>query len=108
MNLNELVRAVHEQAIRSGWWEKDLIRTPLEIHMLCVSEIAEATESVRKGELPEFMDDKCKPQGEAVELADCVIRICDYFGYKDWDLEDVIARKLTYNKSREYRHGKKL
>jgi len=52
-------------------------------------------------------DNTRKPEGEAVELADAVIRIMDYFESKGWDLEHVIELKHDYNKTRSYRHGGK-
>lgn len=48
-----------------------------------------------------------KVEGEAVELADAVIRIMDYFGHKGWDLEKILEEKIRYNASRPYRHGGK-
>ena len=43
----------------------------------------------------------------ATEMADCVIRILDWFGAKGIDPEKVIAEKHDYNTKRPYRHGKK-
>ena len=48
-----------------------------------------------------------KPEGEAVELVDAVIRIMDYFGYRGWDMEQVIEAKMEYNETRSYRHDNK-
>lgn len=48
-----------------------------------------------------------KPEGIAVELADAVIRIADLCGALGIDLEEVIAKKMGYNESRPYRHGKR-
>lgn len=95
--------------------------------MLAVSEIAEATEAVRAGKPPVYsegiltiqrdeegtpfyipcQEKLAKPEGEAVELADCVIRIMDYFESKGWDLDATIHLKHEYNKTRAYRHGGK-
>ena len=50
---------------------------------------------------------KGKPEGEAAELADAVIRIMDYFESKGWDLEAVVLAKSAYNETRPYRHGGK-
>lgn len=124
MNINKLVKEVHSEAKEKGWWEDE--RSPLEIHMLIVSELAEATEEARNGK-PDFYKVKykrdgseivltpenkefsksLKPEGEAVELADAMIRIMDYFGHKGWDLEDVLKTKIEFNKTRAYRHGGK-
>ena len=48
-----------------------------------------------------------KPQGIAVELADCIIRILDYCGRAGIDIEEAINKKHEYNKSRPHRHGGK-
>lgn len=48
-----------------------------------------------------------KPEGVAVELADCVIRILDYCGHAGIDIEEAIRIKHEYNKTRPYRHGGK-
>lgn len=129
--LNDWTHSVHTNAKDKGWWNGEP-RTPLEIHMLCVSELAEATEAVRSGDpdchaverhvdsnkilrsVPlEFVTQEeissglFKPEGEAVELADCIIRIMDYFEYRGWDLEKIMLAKHAYNKTRAYRHGGK-
>jgi len=49
----------------------------------------------------------CQPEGIAIELADCVLRILDYCAYADIDLENALVLKHTYNQGREYRHGGK-
>lgn len=48
-----------------------------------------------------------KPEGIAVELIDCVLRIFDYLASKEVDIEEVIRLKTEYNKTRGYRHGGK-
>lgn len=112
MNINETVTLVHEIAKQKGWWDEE--RSALEIHALIHSEVSEATEEVRNN--PGFVDntntpavkfDGAKPEGHAVELADAVIRIMDYFGEMQWDLERVLAAKIAYNRTRPYRHGGK-
>lgn len=106
MRLNELVEKAHDQAVKSGWW--DIEKSPLDCHMMIVTEVAEAVEECR---LPKpgfyFNDNSLKPEGEAVELADAVIRIADYFGHKGWDLEEIIKAKMYFNSTRPYRHGDK-
>lgn len=48
-----------------------------------------------------------KPEGVAVELADCLLRILDYCGYAGIDIEEALRLKHEYNKTRSYRHGGK-
>lgn len=110
MTLNELSQLAHENAKEKGWWDED--RSPLEIHALIHSEISEATEEVRDG-MPSFymssMGDNPieKPEGEAIELVDAIIRIADYFAKNGWELEYYVKKKMQYNKTRAYRHGNK-
>lgn len=119
MNIREWQKEIHELAKEKGWYD-GTPRSPLEAHMLIVSEIAEATEEARKnmppiyqdGDLwlvddPEDFDPKEKPEGELIELADAVIRIMDYCESRGWDLEAAIESKHEYNKTRSYRHGGK-
>jgi hypothetical protein len=130
VEINDLVKACYERAKKSGWW--DVPKSPLEVHALIHSEISEAVEEVRNnmpdvyvvnidGSPAEIKSTDAnsfvmvegstikimKPEGEAVELVDAIIRICDYFGYKGWDLEQVLKAKMTYNETRSYRHGNK-
>lgn len=111
MKLNEIVKEVHDLAKTKGWY--DTARTALETHMLIVSEVAEATEAIRKGLPARYYKttdtpNVHKPEGEAVELADALIRIMDYFGHKGWDLEEIVREKIEFNKTRPYRHGNKV
>lgn len=125
MTLKELVEEAHKTAVENGWYDiisqfeesnqedKKTLQhtpTPLEVHALIHSEISEATECVRNDYVHYFEDstDDNKPEGESVELADAIIRIADYFGSKGWDLENIVKKKMEYNKTRPYRHGNKI
>ena len=101
----ELQKDIHQIARQKGWYD-GRPREPLELHMLICSEIAEASECVRRGEDPFWLKDG-KPEGELAELADAVIRILDLCAYRNWDLGAAIEKKHTYNKTRPYRHGNK-
>lgn len=109
--LNELAAAVHENAVAHGWWEQE--RELPEILMLCVSELAEALEEYRAGKPNIYYNvegeeilyadgeacekhERRKPEGVAVELADCMIRILDYCGHAGIDIEEAIRIKHEY------------
>ena len=128
MKVNEIAKEIHELAKLKGWYDSE--RKALELHLLMVSELAEATEEVRQKNPPIYLktkdgsiafhpnpfqqsyfeavkDGQNKPEGELIELADCVIRVFDYVASKGWDMEYAIKLKHEYNKSRPYRHGGK-
>ncbi len=127
MEIKYWQKRAYEISKSKGWYDPELKpSTSLERQMLMVSEIAEACEEVRDGKPPiyaningavqemkgeDFSDPvhlkMPKPEGEAIELADAVIRIMDYFESKGWDLEAAIKVKCAYNETRPYRHGGK-
>ena len=80
--IEDLIKRCHQSAVDGGWWHdintgEKLDRNDGELRMLIISEIAEAMEGLRK----DLMDDKLPHRKmEEVELADTVIRICDYIG----------------------------
>ena len=103
MNINELEKEIHQNAVKHGWWDEE--RSFAEIVALCHSELSEALEEDRAGKPMIYMQDG-KPEGKAVEMADCIIRILDWMGRATIDAEDVIATKHAYNETRPYKHGK--
>lgn len=104
IDLNTFAKEVHNNAVEHGWWEDD--RGFGEVIALCHSELSEALEEYRNGKSFVYIQDG-KPEGIAVELADCIIRILDYCGKNDIDIEGILSDKHEYNKSRPYKHGGK-
>lgn len=111
MNLNELAREVHQNAVEHGWWNPE--PSFPEIIALCHSELSEALEEYRAGNRtwwPFRPGDPTplryysgggynateptlictEPRGMAVELGDCILRILDWFGKEELDADRLV------------------
>lgn len=94
MDITELVRNAHENAVNKGFWDK-----PREFGTMIAlihSELSEALEAHRQGNMDEV----------AEELADVFIRMGDLCGGLNIDIETAILKKMEKNRSRPRLHGK--
>lgn len=120
--LNALAEDIHRNAVAHGWWDD----SPSfgEIVALCHSELSEALERFRDGEALVHgccghcgheeqceqdvrSEGSCKPEGVAVEMVDCIMRILDWCAHEGVDVDEILRLKHEYNRTRPYRHGGK-
>lgn len=105
----------HKMAREKGWYDADDTigdsgfpkRNVGELLALIHSEVSEALEAYRRGEMTTFVSQVGKPEGFPSELADIVIRCADLAGYLGIELESEIEMKMSYNATRSHRHGGK-
>ena len=123
MKLNELRDRAYQNAKDKGFHDDSALFG--DKIALMHSELSEALEEYRnghavdeiyykEGEWHSYPEGKIsgqktanKPEGIPVELADVIIRILDFCGKYNIDIENVINMKMTYNETRPHRHGGK-
>lgn len=107
--VNHLTHLIH--LLNEKWWRDPVTgeafeRNRGEMIALMHSELSECLEAVRKKKMDDHLPHR---SGEAVELADCLIRIFDYAGAYNIDLSGAIFDKLVYNASRkDHTHEERL
>ncbi len=97
--LNDYAEESH--AANATWWYDryghKLTRNKAELIALMHSELSEALEGIRKMKYDDHLPHR---PAEEVELADLLIRVFDYAGAHELDLEGAYREKLAYNATR--------
>jgi hypothetical protein len=105
MNTLPMQRDIHDNALAHGWWDEQ--RSFGELIALAHSELSEALEAYRDGQMATHYGPDGKPEGAWVEIADTMIRLLDMAEQYGVNLGELVTLKHAYNCTRPYRHGGK-
>lgn len=105
--IEEMQAEVYENNVAHGWFEAD--RSVGDDVALLHTEVSEMFEAYRvTGLLPSTDFDTGKPEDFGSEVADVFIRLLDTCQRRGVDLRAEYERKMAYNRTRPYKHGKNL
>jgi len=125
-SMEEWQAVIHEWARGKGWWEgftagnvggqkfeqlalqeAQRVANNYVAAKLCLvhSEVSEALEALRDGDINMRTGEYIKPEGLESELADTIIRILDLSEALGLDMGKAIADKMAYNEQRAFQHG---
>lgn len=105
--LDVVAKIQHNRMISKGFWKANQeISIDMELAAIAKthSELSEAVEAIRRGNLP---DDHIPTfSGAEAEFADAIIRLLDHAGAKGYRIGQALVAKMAYNLSRPAKHGK--
>jgi len=104
MSLAELQTIAHKMAVDKGWWENP--KSDVECVALMHCELSEAIEAMRAGN--PHSEHIAPFSGVEEELADTIIRILDFAGRYNLDINKAVSTKIRFNDGREHKHGKQF
>jgi NTP pyrophosphatase (non-canonical NTP hydrolase) len=112
MNLNDIAYEAHNNSKKHGFWDGDydMAKLPIDVIGLKLalihSEVSEALEDARKGNMATLVGESGKPHGFPSELADIIVRVGDLAAALNIDLDREVRTKMAYNATRPRMHGK--
>lgn len=102
-SIDQLAKRIRHANTKNGWnvtvaedWD-DTYKIPA-ILALVHSEVSESLEAFRNNDIVNFQE----------EIADIIIRVLDCAGAFNFSIDAEIEKKLEKNKTRGYKHGKKV
>jgi len=103
--INQVAKKCFDISDEHGFWDRDINNKPTrdisEALMLIITEVSEAYEAYRIGNITENSKDNFTE-----ELADVLIRLLDLSYGFDLHIENAMMKKMKINKKRPYKHGK--
>lgn len=121
MRIKEIAKEIHAINVSKGFWDNKGSKNVGEMLMLTTSELSEALEAHRDGDIHKPMIDyeldMNNPDDSSfyeknykncfeTEIADAIIRLLDISEGLNFDIETYMRLKINYNKTRPHKHGR--